>query len=178
MAIALQILLLAACASSSNKPPVETVPRWTAVPSSIVQAMCTKLHTEGMRNTVNVETTTEPLITRETLIGLAEAAEQQTRQDPEKLAAIINGGKSMIPVTVDGDGSCSFHPVTRAKDGRTDEMLLQFSPPLVNPFERGSAGVFARLSLAGEAPQWYWVPIRQKNGTWYPGMPMSLAPPR
>jgi hypothetical protein len=178
MAIALQILLLAACASSSNKPPVETVPRWTAVPSSIVQAMCTKLHTEGMRNTVNVETTTEPLITRETLIGLAEAAEQQTRQDPEKLAAIINGGKSMIPVTVDGDGGCSFHPVTRAKDGRTDEMLLQFSPPLVNPFERGSAGVFARLSLAGEAPQWYWVPIRQKNGTWYPGMPMSLAPPR
>ena len=106
-------------------PPPATVPQWTAVPAIVVQAMCVKFHTEGMGGAVNVVTSTEPLITRESLLGLAEEGQQESKQDPAQLAASIAAGAPKLPVIVEAQGdTCEFHPVASAKDVRGDEMKL------------------------------------------------------
>jgi hypothetical protein len=176
----LPLVTLLATSCSLKPPPPATVPQWTAVPAVVVQAMCIKLHTEGMSGAVNVVSSTEPLITRESLIGLGEVAEQQdSKKDPSQVAASLAAGAPKLPVVIEvPEGSCEFHAVASAKEARDDEMLLQLSSPLVNPYERESAGLFARLSLGGENPQWYWVPLaKTKEGKWLAGTPLSIAVP-
>ncbi len=174
--LVLVFLLFTSC--MLKPPPPATVPQWTAVPAIVVQTMCVKFHTEGMGGAVKVVTSTEPLITRESLLGLAEEGQQESKQDPAQLAASIAAGAPKLPVIVEAQGdTCEFHPVASAKDVRGDEMMLQLSPPLVNPFEHQFAGLFARLSLGGENPQWYWVPLASKNGKWFAGTPLAIAVP-
>src|SRR5260221_10627628 len=88
------LLLVSLLATSCmlKPPPPATVPQWTAVPAIVVQAMCVKFHTEGMGGAVKVVTSTEPLITRESLLGLAEEGQQESKQDPAQLAASIASG--------------------------------------------------------------------------------------
>jgi hypothetical protein len=144
----------------------------------VVQALCTKLQSEGLGGRGNVVATTEPLITRASLVGLAAAVDQDPKNDPTQLAAAISATTSKLPVTVEAaPDTCDLQAVASAGEARGDEMLLQLSPPFVNPFQRGSTGLLARLSLGGEAPQWYWVPLGAKNGTWLASLPMSLAVP-
>jgi hypothetical protein len=171
------ILLLSTSCAMLKPLPAAKVPAWTALPATVVQAMCAKLHSEGMGGTVNVVTTTEPLITRESLLGLEEAAGQDAKRDGGRMEAAITAGAMKLPVTVEMEegASCQFRPVATAKGLRRDEMVLQFSPPFANPFERTEAGVLARLSLAGDAPQWYWIPVAARNEKWFAGMPLSLA---
>jgi hypothetical protein len=160
-------------------PPPATVPQWEAVPAVVVQAMCIKLHTEGMSGPVTVVSSTEPLITRESLMGLGEIADQaDSKKDPSLLATSIAAGSPKLPVTVEVPEGCEFHAVASVKEVRGDEMVLQISSPLVNPYEKVSAGLFARLSLGGENPQWYWVPLaKTKEGKWVAGTPLSIAVP-
>ena len=169
------ILLFTTCASAATPP---ALPPWTSVPPLVVQAVCTKLQSEGLGGRINVVTTTEPIITRESLLGLAAAADQQSKTDPTQLAAAISATTSKLPVNVEvTPETCDLHGVASAHDSRDDELLLQLSPPFVNPFVRRSTGILARLSLGGEAPQWYWIPLGSKNGAWLVSMPMSLAVP-
>lgn len=169
------LLLSTSCAMLKPPPPAQ-VPVWTALPSTVVQAMCAKLHSEGMGGSVNVVAFTEPLITRESLLGMEEAAGSDAKRDGARVEAAIRAGTTKMPVTIETDGqSCEFRPIPTAKGLRRDEMVLQFSPPFANPFERTEAGVLARLSLAGEAPQWYWIPVASKNDMWFAGNPLSLA---
>src|ERR1700682_5312671 len=147
--LSVTLLLLVSCATT--KPAV--LPVWTEVPATVGRSLCVKLHAEGMTGQVHVVTTTAPLITREALIGLAEAAEKQT-QDPDKLAASLAAGTSKLPVRIDSVEGCELHPVTSARGVRSDEMLLEFSSPIATPYERPEVGLFARLSLGGAAPGW------------------------
>lgn len=170
------ILLFTTCASGATPPPA--LPPWTSVPPLVVQAVCSKLQNEGLGGRINVVTTTEPIITRESLLGLAAAADQQSKTDPTQLAAAISAATSKLPVTTEvTPETCDLHAVASAHDSRDDELLLQLSAPFVNPFVRRSTGILARLSLGGEAPQWYWIPLGTKNGVWLVSMPMSLAVP-
>jgi hypothetical protein len=139
-----------------------------------------KLKGEGFIGAVRVVTTTEPLITRESLLGLAEAADVKPRKDPQELAeAMAEAAPKELPIEIQPAEGCDMQPAASIRELKGDEMVLQFSAPFVNPFVRGGAesGVFARLSLAGEAPQWYWVPLKVKDGKWFAGMPRSIAVP-
>lgn len=178
--LTLIVLTLLSISCALKPPPPATVPQWTAVPAVVVQAMCIKFHTEGMSGAVKVVTSTEPLITRESLIGLGEVAEQSdSKNDPAQLASSIAAGAPKLPVIVEVPAdTCELLPVASAKDVRGDEMLLQLSSPLVNPYEKQFAGLFARLSVGGENPQWYWVPLAtSKTGKWLAGTPLSIAVP-
>lgn len=174
-AIAALALLVLACGSTPPPPPAPTT--WTSLPPTIVQALCTKLHAEGMGGTINIVTTTAPLITRESLIGLAAAADAPSKKDQSKLNDVLAVASLKLPIALEGTGACELHPIASAAAGHSDEMLLELSAPFVNPFERKSTGLLARLSLAGEAPQWYWIPLGLHNGQWMPSLPMALAVP-
>lgn len=168
-------LLLGTCGATPRPP---ALPPWTSIPPTVVQAVCSKLQSEGLGGRINIVTTTEPIITRESLLGLAAAADQQSKNDPTQLAAALSAATTKLPVTVETTSEmCDLHAVASAHDSREDELLLQLSPPFVNPFERRSTGILARLSLGGEAPQWYWVPLGTKNGVWLVSLPLSLAVP-
>lgn len=174
-AIVALALFVLACGSTPPPPPAPTT--WTSLPPSIVQALCTKLHSEGLSGRVNIITTTSPLITHESLFGLAAAADEQGKKDPAKLNAVLAVASLKLPIAIEGTGTCELHPIASAAEGHSDEMLLEVSPPFANPFVRKSTGLLARLSLAGEAPQWYWVPLGLHAGQWLPSLPTALAVP-
>lgn len=173
------VVLITGCASSTPKkvfPPAPAFDTWTSVPPFVVDAVCGKLQSEGLGGTVDIVATTEPIITRESLFGLATAAESKTRENPSQVMAVTEAGKAKLPLTIEAAG-CEFHTIANARDARGDEMVLQISVPFINPYERKSAGLLARLSLGGQSPQWYWVPFGQHEGKWYAGTPMALAVP-
>ncbi len=174
------LALLTGCASSSTPQkvysPAPAFDTWTSVPAFVVDAVCGKLQSEGLGGKVDIVATTEPIITRESLFGLAAAAESKTRENPSQVLAVTEAGKARLPLTIEAAG-CELHKISTVRDARGDDMVLQISPPFVNPYERKSAGLFARLSLAGQSSQWYWVPFGQHEGKWFAGTPLALAVP-
>jgi hypothetical protein len=154
-------------------PPFET---WTSVPAFVVDAVCGKLQSEGLGGTVDIVTTTEPIITRESMFGLAAAAESKTRENPTQVTAVTEAGKVKLPLTIEAAG-CEFRTIANVREARGDEMVVQISVPFLNPYERKSAGLFARLSLGGHSSQWYWVPFGQHEGKWFAATPRALAVP-
>src|SRR5207244_1340042 len=74
-------LLLGSCATAPPPPPA---PAWTEVPRGVLDAFCARLHDEGIsaETAVEVVCTTQPLITPQTISGLAEAAAYANRFDP------------------------------------------------------------------------------------------------
>ncbi len=172
------ILLVTGCASTPKKvyPPAPAFDTWTSVPAFVVDAVCGKLQSEGLGGTVDIVVTTEPIITRESLFGLAAAAESKTRENPTQVMALAEAGKVKLPLTIEAAG-CELRKIASAGEARGDEMMLQLSPPFLNPYERKSVGLFARLSLGGHSSQWYWVPFGQHEGKWFAGTPLALAVP-
>jgi len=167
VAAALQI----ACARMS--PPPLTAPP-DEVPRTALDAICTKVRGEGITGEIDFVRTTEPLITRDAMIALAESGFYAGKTDPAQVADSLAARTLKLPVTL-GSGGCDFRPVDAATQARHDTMLLQVSAPIINPFVRGAAGLFARLSLGNEAAQWYWVPIGMRNGVWATGTPTPIS---
>jgi hypothetical protein len=48
-------------------------------------------------------------------------------------------------------------------------MVVELSAPAANPFRRPEAGMFVRISLAGEHGQWYWISLLPTAGGWVVG---------
>ena len=166
------IFLLAACCSllavmcAHRPPPPPPVPP-TAVPRAAVDMMCSRMHAEGMTGEMRALKMTQPLITPTSVEALASAMFYTGHSAPQISAAAT--------VPVETAGSC----VTRALDSITprdsDVMVAAFSSPFENPFVRGQLGVFARVSLGGEAATWYWIPIGRRGGAWGAANPVMLA---
>lgn len=154
-----------------STPPAATAP--TNVPSTVIGALCARMHGEGIGGEVTVVRTTEPLITRESMIALANAAYYHGKEDPGRFAEAIAAQLPKMPIIVSSEG-CELRAIDTATEARGDAMLLQISGPFLNPFVHGSAGVFARVSLGNEAAQWYWVPVSLRNGAWYAGLPLPI----
>ena len=57
----------------------------------------------------------------------------------------------------------------------SDAMILEFSTPFPNPFSRNQMGVLARLTVGGESPTWYWIPLVQQKDRWIAGQPSTLS---
>jgi hypothetical protein len=147
-------------------------PQFTAVPSSVLDSMCLRLHDEGIATTVDIVRTSRPLVTRQSIQALAEMAFKQ-RVDGAMVEAAL--ATNAAPLPVGRNAACPWHPVSAGSPPSPDTMTLELSAPFVVPFRRGGTGVLARLSLAGESATWYWIPLTNQNGTWLAGRTIALA---
>ena len=123
---------------------------------------------------MEVVKTTQPLITPQSMAGLAEAAFYAKKFDPFASAEAANREGGPIPVAVPR-GSCAWRAVDENARRAGDTMTVELSSPFRNPFGRHSFGLFARISLARESANWYWVPIADLQGRWVVGKPMMLS---
>jgi hypothetical protein len=161
------LMLVASCASAP-KPIV--LP--TSVPKGALEAICLRLHDEGMSGALRVVGNSQPLITRAALQALAEAAFFRGNVDPESVTSAV---APPVPVDVP-DRSCATRVIESIDPRRdADAMVLQFSRPFANPFAHRQLGLLARLSLGGESATWYWIPLAQQNTRWIAGSPMTLS---
>lgn len=166
------VLLLAACTTAPPPPP----PQFANVPSSVLEAMCARLHDEGIARdtTVDLVRTSRPLVTRQSLQALAEAAFYQGRIDQRAVAAAFAANETPLPLG--RNDSCAWHVIEGAARRSADTMTLELSAPFVPPLgKNGAPGVLARLALGGESATWYWIPLTNRNGTWLASKAMPLA---
>ena len=154
-----------ALACSYTPPPPPPVPP-SAVPSAAVDVMCSRLHGEGINSELRALKMTQPLITPQSVQGLAEAVYYSGKASARIAASAI--------VPVETAGTCVTHTIDAIGPHDNDVMILEFSSPFENPFVHGQLGCFARLSLGTEAATWYWVPIGLHGGNWGAASPIML----
>jgi len=171
-------LVFIGCASSSTPPPPR-VPQWSAMPSAILDSLCSSLRDEGISNatTINVVKTAQPsLITPMTMQSLSDEFFSHGALDSSRAAAAAASTAAEIPITI--PATCAWRGIAPNTATRyIDTMTLELSPPIINPFARNTAGMFARIALAGEAPTWYWLPLVPRGETWTAGR-LTLLPYR
>jgi hypothetical protein len=173
------VLLFIACASAPKAPPPPRLPQWNAMPASILDSFCLSLRDEGISSatTINIVKNAQPsLITPMSMQSLSDSFFYHGPLDSSRAAAEATAASAEIPIAI--PTTCAWRgiaPNTAAKYG--DTMTLELSPPIVNPFSRNAAGLFARIALAGESPTWYWLPLVPRGETWTAGR-LTLLPYR
>lgn len=163
--------LLAACASS---PPAAPPPALTEVPGSVLDVFCARLRDEGFSTEQALEAvkTTQPLVTAQSIAGLAEAASYTRGYDAVALAQAVRQDPLLVEVP---RANCAWRAVEETAVRSGDTLTVELSSPFANPFVRNSFGLFARVSLAREAATWYWVPLGARDGRWVAGPPILLG---
>lgn len=152
------VLITVACASSP--PPVEA-PQWEAVPLQVVEGLCRRLQMDAATSgTSAIVETTVPLIDQQSLAGLARLSRGRkpvARQNPVDLR----------PLRVDSlPKTCEWRLTKASATPRHDEVLIELSSPIANPFDAREAGMFARVSLGGEHPSLYWIALVPAGSEW------------
>ena len=162
-------LLFAACATAPTAPLVS--PEWDMVPSGVIDVVCTRLRDDAV-TTVAVVKTTQRIATPQALAVLGSSYGKRTSN--ERMTEALASGQRTLPVDTNSS-VCTVEPIERL-DGRlhADAMILELSPPLANPFARGEAGLFARVSLGGQHPAWYWIPLGRAGNSWMVGQALPL----
>jgi hypothetical protein len=170
----LALAIFAACATSgAATPPPPRLPQWATIPAAVSETLCTSFREEGISATAGlnvVKTTQSLLITPAAMQSLAE--DSFGTIDPTRAADAAVAAAHEVPIAL--PHGCAWRPIEAQSAGEfADTMTLELSPPLVNPFGlkfgHGSAGMFARVSLAGEAATWYWLPLLQRGESWSAG---------
>lgn len=167
-------LAILGCASSAPPKPPPKPPDWAVVPSVVLEAVCAKLRSEAVSTDapIRVVTTTQPLTSPASLTALANLFFKQGGS--VQLAMDAVAAKAALPLTMP-TGSCTFQPITKLDRRRdVDAMVLELSPPFVNPYVKTESGLFARLSIGGRDAQWYWMPLAEHKGHWAMGMISAL----
>lgn len=165
---ALLALLLAACASQPPAAPV-TAPQWDTVPAGVAEGLCRRLQSDALATgQVLIVKVTQPLVTQDVVAALASSVTHKGR--PTK-PVVVNRA---IPIST-SPASCNWKPIdVRDLDRNGDMMIAELSAPILNPYRSGEAGVFARVSLAGQHAAWYWIPLARRGDRWTPGIAMVL----
>jgi hypothetical protein len=175
LSICALLLLFVSCASAPAEPQGALAPDWDVLPAGLTEALCMRLKMDAVATgPVTVVKVTQPLATPHTVGALANISKRRrkTRAMSRDHSAIVNRA---IPIALP-TGTCTWTPIeVRDIPKHGDEMILELSAPLPNPFEAGEAGVFARVSLAGENASWYWVPLVAQGESWATGMAVSLV---
>jgi hypothetical protein len=164
----LALLLFTACAS---QPPAPRAPEWDAIPAGVVEALCARLHNEGVSSAVIVNTT-QPIATERAAVALAGTGRRRA-SGAEVVEALRHAQKS-VPIVTPPMSSCEWNAIPLAQR-RSDQMAIELSAPLPNPFIPNTAGLFVRLSLGGEHASWYWVTLVPQGGGWTVAAVNSLA---
>jgi hypothetical protein len=166
----LTLLLFTACASAPP-PAGPLAPEWDAIPAGVADALCLRLKMDAIATgPVTIVQTTQPLATPLTLGALGNITKKRGKLNN---APVVNRA---VPIQLASGGSCTWTAIDLSAIPRhQDEMLVELSAPVPNPFAAGEAGIFARVSLAGEHSSWYWLPLVQVSGGWSPGMALPLS---
>jgi hypothetical protein len=177
-ALAILLLALTSCASAPKPAPAPVAapePVWKTVPFSVLQSLCGVLRAEGVGGQIDVVRTSEPLITRDSMLALAQAEFYRGKDDPSRYASSLTAASQTLPLET-GSAGCDLRFVDGASAARGDVMLLQVSAPFFDPFARAHGpGLFARVTLSGEAAEWFWIPLAGRGGVWYAGGPLPLG---
>jgi hypothetical protein len=170
LGMAAVLFFLAACATTKAPLPPR-LPQWGSVPAAVLDALCANFRDEGISTstTINVVKTAQRLlITPASMQALSESQFYHGLKDAAHAASAVNAAVEEIPIAI--PPGCAWRPIEPQSGARyTDTMTLELSPPIVNPFARNEAGLFARLALAGEAPTWYWMPLVPRGEAWAAG---------
>ena len=124
------------------------------------------MHSEGVNFELRALKMTQPLITPQSVQGLAEAVYYSGRSAPRIAAA--------ASVPVETAGTCVRHAIDAIGPHDNDVLIVEFSSPFENPFVHGQLGVFARVSLGTESATWYWVAIGMHGNSWGAATPIML----
>ena len=130
------------------------------VPAGIVEAFCSRLRMDAIAtgSGLAIVRTTQPIATGQAYAGLGRSVGSKAVTAPEPSRS--------IPIDL-GSGSCGWIPIDSMNAQRDrDVMVVELSSPVSNPFVRGAAGVFARVSLGGEHPAWYWIGLVPSGSGW------------
>jgi hypothetical protein len=167
----LMLLLLAACASAP--PPPTLPPPWTQIPPSVLDSVCAKLQEEGISaDNLAVAKTTQPLVTAASLRAVANLYGKDA--DVASLAQLYTNAIQPLPLALT-QSRCAWKPIAKLDPvTHRDQMVVELSSPIPNPFMRNEAGLLARMSLGGHDSQWYWIPLGQKKGQWGIGIVLPL----
>lgn len=159
------LLLLAGCATQPTRNLA--APDWTSVPPAVLDALCARLQMDAIANPgspLTVVSTTRPLANAQSLGALALTAKGRPKAD--RVALSSTELNRALPVTSDGS-TCRWRPIAAARlDAHHDEMVVELSAPSIHPFAPGTGGLFARVSVGGEGPSWYWVTLFPSGGRW------------
>lgn len=163
-----------ACATAPPPPPPAPIV-FTEVPQSALNAMCLRLHDEGMERetAVDVISTSRPLITDRALAAIAASSFFRGHVSQQAVDRAYAMNATALPVVM--TNACSLHPIGANERLPNDTMVVEFSAPFPDPFSRGGNGVLARLSLGGEGATWYWIPLVNRGGTWAAGQAVPLG---
>lgn len=156
------ILLALGCASL--KPVQTTAPDLKSVPSIAIEAACTKLRNEGVtgESAMVVKRTEPSLITGASLRSVAHSYNKDL--DASALAATIGSMVQATPIDFRAT-SCKWQTIEKLDPVAQAQMaVVEFSPPFINPFTKGEAGVLVRMSVGGHDSQWYWIPLGERQG--------------
>ena len=149
------------------------------MPAAVLDSFCSNFRDEGisMSTTINVvKTTQSSLITPLSMQSLSDSVFYHGPLDSSSASATATASAAEVPITI--PQTCAWRGIAPNTATRyTDTMTLEISPPIVNPFVRNAAGLFARIALAGEAPTWYWLPLVPRGETWTAGR-LTLLPYR
>lgn len=152
----LLFVMLTACASA---PPV-AAPDWNEVPPHIAEALCRRLRMDALATgRVTVVAITQPLVTPESVHALARIGRRR------RPAAVEPPMNRAIPVRTEG-GSCSWKTLGALDRRPSDEMIVELSAPIANPWIDREAGVFAKASLGTEDASWYWIALVPAGKSW------------
>jgi len=155
------------CASQQPTPPLS--PDWSAIPRGITETLCLRLKAEGVAEgaPVAIVSTTQPIATPAAIGALA--GPMPKKPNMQVAAEALRASQRIIPLTLT-EGACSWIAIDSAKAyRRADQMIVEMSAPAPNPFRRHEAGIFVRLSLAGEHGQWYWISLIPHADGWVVG---------
>jgi len=159
------VLLLTACAASSNNPPL-VAPQWDAVPPPVLDALCARLQMDAIATSgaLAVIDTTQPLATAQSFSALSVMAVGPVKSD--RLVTSAAEANRTIPLMTTGT-ACEWRPIRAADRAQhRDEVIVELSAPAINPFSRKQAGLFARASLEGATPSWYWIALVPQGDRW------------
>lgn len=145
------------------------MPEWSVVPQGIVETFCLRLKAEGVAEEapVAIVSTTQPIASPAAIASLAGPMPKKVNM--QLAADALRASQRAIPLTLT-ESRCSWIAIDSAKAyRRADQMIVELSAPAANPFRKGQAGIFVRVSLAGEHAQWYWISLLPRAGGWVVG---------
>jgi hypothetical protein len=153
----------------ATQPPAPQSPDWNTIPQGVLETFCLRLKAEGVAEgaPVAIVSTTQPIASPATIAALAGPAPKKANM--QVAADALKSAQRRMPLTLT-ESRCQWIAIDSAKAyRRADQMIVELSAPAANPFRKGQAGLFVRVSLAGEHGQWYWISLIPRAGGWVVG---------
>lgn len=160
------VLLLTACATANQQQPPVVAPKWDAVPATILDAFCARLQMDAIATgaPLTIVQTTAPLATQQSMNALL--ITMPARVKVGNVAGSAADANRSMPIVTEGS-ACGWRAIPASeKKNHADELLVELSAPALHPFSPRRAGLFARVTLGGENPAWYWINLVPYGDRW------------